>query len=739
MLVFKRNNSTLNTRNYLSLPMCYRILLFLSIFLATFSTFAQTNKTWFREDFNNNTNQWTVSKSPAMDFEIKDGHYVLNKHEAGGNLYWMFKNIYMNPVKDFVFETRIKLLNVRSPGNVGFFITDRSGKKNFFCLNASHANFWVGYNDQQAWGSYTTSAPGANNGWQPTNELKPEGEYNTLKLQRKGNTLTFFINNHNVLTLPSSQFCSDIRKYIGFVTEAQAEAYIDYVLFEQDNWKDVADPDAQPLAATRMSTAINTYGDELNAVLTADQKTLFFTRLHVKENYEGISFDADHDDGDIYSADYVDGKWTTAKRLEYGISNKSNNAIASVSPDGNSLLLFGRYDKASNSTDIKGGVSVTHRTKNGWTYPEELKIKNYYSKSRVVNFYMVDNWQTLILCIEREDSKGFADFYVSFKQRDESWSEPRKMEGKMNTANTDFSPFLAADGKTLYFASWDLPGYGETDMFMTKRLDDSWTKWSDPVNMGPAINNDYFNAYYKISTDGKVLYYSSEKNSLGYCDIFMSELPKTLQPEPVNLIKGKVLNAKTQQPVAAQIRYENIDNGERMGESFSNPDNGAFSIVLPYGKHYGFHAEAPGYIAINDHLDLSSIDQYTELEKTIYMVPIEVGQVIHLNNVFFKQSLDQLLPISYPELDRLSTILKENPKLEIEIRGHTDNQGDPKLNQLLSEQRVAAVKKYLVEKGIAEKRMIGKGFGGSQPKAPNDKEENRKKNRRVEFVIIKNG
>ncbi|HTF82867.1 MAG TPA: OmpA family protein, partial [Cytophagales bacterium] len=96
-----------------------------------------------------------------------------------------------------------------------------------------------------------------------------------------------------------------------------------------------------------------------------------------------------------------------------------------------------------------------------------------------------------------------------------------------------------------------------------------------------------------------------------------------------------------------------------------------------------------------------------------------------------------ILPTSHAELDRFVDMLKKNPKMEIEIGGHTDNIGDPALNQILSEQRVVAITKYFVSKGISEKRMIGKGYGDSQPIASNLKEETRKLNRRVEIKILK--
>jgi outer membrane protein OmpA-like peptidoglycan-associated protein len=116
---------------------------------------------------------------------------------------------------------------------------------------------------------------------------------------------------------------------------------------------------------------------------------------------------------------------------------------------------------------------------------------------------------------------------------------------------------------------------------------------------------------------------------------------------------------------------------------------------------------------------------------------MQVGEKVKLDKVFFKQSVAVLLPESYAQLDTLVMLLKELPTLEIEVQGHTDNQGDPKLNLQLSQQRVTVVKQYLVQKGISEMRLTEKGFGGNRAAVSNDTEENRRKNRRVEFMITK--
>ena len=127
----------------------------------------------------------------------------------------------------------------------------------------------------------------------------------------------------------------------------------------------------------------------------------------------------------------------------------------------------------------------------------------------------------------------------------------------------------------------------------------------------------------------------------------------------------------------------------------------------------------------------------TEIHKDLYLVPIEVGQIVSMQNVFFEQGKPLLLNNSYPELDKLAYILLTNSTMEIRIDGHTDNVGDPKLNMKLSQERVDVVRDYLVKKGVTAKRMTTKAFGGTKPIASNATEATRKLNRRVEFTITK--
>jgi len=203
------------------------------------------------------------------------------------------------------------------------------------------------------------------------------------------------------------------------------------------------------------------------------------------------------------------------------------------------------------------------------------------------------------------------------------------------------------------------------------------------------------------------------------------------------LVKGKVLNQKTKTPVQAVINYFDLQNSAISGTAMSNPETGYYQITLPAGRLYGFLASSEKFISVNENVDLKDLDEYQELERDLYLVPIEIGEKVRLNNIFFETGKWDLLPESFAELDKLVRILTDNPNMEIEINGHTDNVGNDESNLMLSQKRAAAVVNYILDKGITSTRLDSAGFGEAQPVATNDTDEGRRLNRRVEFMIVK--
>lgn len=496
---------------------------------------------------------------------------------------------------------------------------------------------------------------------------------------------------------------------------------------------------ASGIVVEHLDENVNSEYSEVNPLLSPDGKTLYFSRRNHPQNIGGVN-----DKEDIwYSELGPDGKWQLAKNMGREFNNEYPNfinTITSVTPDGKSaiMLLGNRYLP---NGKMLAGVSISTNVGGSWSKPVPLNIINDYNYNEKANYFLANNRRTLLMSVEREDSFGDRDLYVSFMNEDSTWTEPLNLGSVINTAGTESSPFLAADDKTLYFSSNGFSGYGGSDIYVSKRLDDTWTNWSEPENLGPDINSPLEDLFFNIPANSEYAYYSREvsENNL---DIFRVKLPIYRSPEPMVIVKGRLLDAETGQPIGAKIVYERLPDGKELGITQSDPKTGEYEITLPPGQLYGIRAEAKDHVSENQNLDLRNFTSDQVIgQNDIILQPIRVGRIgenitLTLNNIFFDFDKAILRPESYPELDRLVKTMSERPSMRVEIDGHTCDIGEESYNMELSQRRARAVRDYLVSKGIDSSRIDMKYFGETRPAVPNTSKENRRQNRRVEFKIL---
>jgi OmpA-OmpF porin, OOP family len=485
---------------------------------------------------------------------------------------------------------------------------------------------------------------------------------------------------------------------------------------------------------------INSNLPELRPTISADGNLLFF----ICENHPyNTKYNSIRNSQDIWYSfrDTTTGLWSEAMHMEYPLNTYHYNAVFWVSPDNNRILIrnaFVEGDYAGN------GVSMSYLKKNGrWSAPEMLRIKNFtkYDRGRAYGATMAHDAQTLLLYMSEQTGGYNNDIYVCFLQPDGTWSEPKSLGKKINLSKyNEMTPFLASDGVTLYFSSDRPGGIGDNDIWMTKRLDDSWQKWTEPVNLDTPINTSSWDGFFTLDAGGEYAYMSSSLNGFGETDIVRVKLLEKEKPDPVLLVSGNVYNKKTGKPLSASLVYETLPDGSEAGNGVSNPDDGSFKVVLPFDKNYMIRATADKFFAQSENLNLDSFVKagHKEIHKDLYLVPIEIGQVVRLNNVFFDFDKWDLRAESFIELDRVVQLMKENPAIEIEMSAHTDSYGADDYNYKLSDNRARSVMEYIISKGISASRIISKGYGETKPVAENDTPENRQLNRRVEFTILKN-
>ena len=493
------------------------------------------------------------------------------------------------------------------------------------------------------------------------------------------------------------------------------------------------------LKIENLGSSVNTAYPELRPTVSADGNLLFFI---CENNPHNTKYSSVPNSQDIWFSekDTLTGKWSRAVHLGYPLNTVQYNAVYWISPDNNRILIRGAF---INGAYNGKGVSMCTLTREGnWSEPEALRIKNYYKydRGRQSGATMGHNGQTLLLYMSTEPGNPDNDIYVCFLTKDGSWTEPLNLGKKINAPETnEMTPYLAPDGITMYFSSNRNGGLGDNDIWMTKRLDNSWQKWSEPVNLGGPINTDNWDAFFTLDAGGEFAYLTTNLNTFGESDIVRVKLLEKEKPNPVVLVSGNVYNIKTKQPVSASLIYETLPDGVVAGNGISGATDGAFKFVLPYDKNYSIRASADHYFAISENLNLDSLVKagYREIHKDLYLAPIEIGQVVRLNNVFFDFDKYNLRNESFVELDRVVQLLKENPGIEIEMSAHTDSKGADDYNYRLSDDRARSVREYIVSKGIDEKRIVSQGYGETKPVSTNETEEGRQLNRRVEFKIIK--
>ncbi|MEK6793319.1 MAG: OmpA family protein [Spirochaetota bacterium] len=487
---------------------------------------------------------------------------------------------------------------------------------------------------------------------------------------------------------------------------------------------------AEARVKENLGAIINSKHDDRLPIISPDGRTLYFIRMGSPENS-----DRDIESTDIwYSEKDAKGRWTKAKNIGKPLNNDAPNAVLSAGMDNNSLLLLSTYN--SDGSTKGNGISYSYRTKDGWAVPEEVVIDYFYNKHPEYSGYCLSqDWYYLIASVERDDSLGDTDLYVSFKVSDKKYSRPKNLGRTLNTSGKERTPFLAADNKTLYFSSDRPGGRGDMDIYVTRRLDNTWTNWSAPENLGPEFNTDGWDGYFSIPASGSQAYLVSSTGSLGMRDIFRIAMPDVIKPLPVVLVQGVVQNKKSGEPVDALIQYYDLTNGVLIGSAIADPANGRYSIILQSGKRYAFRAEKKDFYAVNENLDVSVLTEYTEIEQDLMLVPIESGQTVRMNNIFFEYNKSDLHPESKEELNRVVALLRNNSTMKLEIAGHTDNVGGEAYNRSLSQARAAAVARYFVSAGIQSGRLTAKGYGQSKPVVANTSDAGRKQNRRVEFVI----
>jgi len=477
--------------------------------------------------------------------------------------------------------------------------------------------------------------------------------------------------------------------------------------------------------------AINTGEDEYWPSLNGEANTLVFTRLITKDK-EGrkISYPQE----DFYVSRKDSSGWQNALPLGSPINTEENEGAQCISADGR-LLFFtgcGRPDGLG-SCDIYMSV----RQKGKWSAPVNLgsPVNSTFWESQPS---ISADGRLLYFTSNRNGGKGKMDIWRAEKLGVSPQGFP--VYGKVtnleivNTPGNELSPFIHADGKTLYFASDFWPGMGGKDLFFA-RLDS--LKKTLPKNLGYPINTSGNEEGLVVEVSGQRAWYTANTKGFGGRDIFTFALPEAYQPQPVSWVKGRVTNRKTGQLIFPDIVLNDLVTNRLVQHLYPFENEGEFLFCLPSGHNYGLNISKEGYLFHSENFNLlEAFNRHQPLKLDIALDPIEIGKTTILKNIFFETDSFRLKSESKGQLREIVDFMTQNPRLVIEIGGHTDHQGSESYNLVLSGKRAESVVKDLISMGIASTRLKSKGYGYSIPMADNSTEDGRAQNRRTEFKIL---
>ncbi len=420
----------------------------------------------FSEEFDNNSNNWTLFDNPRGKITIESGYLMISNQSEKGLLSLIHH--FIDPDEDFTIAASITFLEGENNfgltwgalGNISFFSLRIYPDSTFNVIANKNGRFLQIFKRQSL-------PPGV---FFVENPL-------LLKVDKRGDEISFEVNGYH---LGTSHFMMFSGTEIGFSVEGKTRILVDYIKIYQEVIEINLASDFTGYMKDNLGDKINSIFSENGVIISPDGYEMYVVRNGHPGNIGQMKKD------DIWWSSYDQATgWSKLQRLAKPLNNRGSNFVISVAPDGNTLLVANTYKP--DGTLAGPGLSLARKSKEGWEVPQTMKIRNFNNQSRYVDFCLSPDQQVLVMAIDNGQTHGGMDLFASFKVEEE-WSEPVNLGKDVNTFANEFTPFLGADNRTLYFASFGHPGYGSADLFVTRRLDDSWALWSDPQNLGPDIN-----------------------------------------------------------------------------------------------------------------------------------------------------------------------------------------------------------------------------------------------------------
>lgn len=493
---------------------------------------------------------------------------------------------------------------------------------------------------------------------------------------------------------------------------------------------------------------INTEDPEYFPTITVDGRTILFTRRIADGRVSGNFKEQE----DFFVSQLGNNNiWGKAEPMPANVNTVNNEGAPTIAPDGRTLVFVGCPDASGeyygeNRTG-KGSCDLflTKKLGNRWMDPVNLpgNVNSFHWETQPS---LSSDGKTMyfIRGIRGRDMSNNADIYVTRLQPNGQWGTPERLPDHINTPEQEESVLIHPDGRTLYFASRGHVGMGGSDLYVT-RMDENGN-WSKPENLGYPINTKFDENSLMVSPDGEIAFFASDRDGgYGDLDIYYFIMPEHLRPVKTLYFEGIVFDATTRNPIPGKFQLIDLETGKEVIYSEADKISGEFMVSLPVNREYALNVSYPGYTFFSQNFNMRNPENLEAIHMDVPMVPIVSEQPILLANVFFDLNKSTLRKESFVELNKLVEFLESNPKVKIEIGGHTDSRGSN--NKELSTARAKSVYDYVISKGIDASRLSYKGYGETKPvysdeyisglSTEKEKEAAHQANRRTEYKIVK--
>lgn len=508
----------------------------------------------------------------------------------------------------------------------------------------------------------------------------------------------------------------------------EIQNYLEYAKVSQEMIKNPV-----PFNPTKVS-GLSTSADEYLPIISADNEFALFTRRTKRYEMKGLTEKIVEREAFTFSMRDSEGEFGEGREMRAPFNKMEHEGAATLTIDNNDLYYTVCFrDKKTDYLNCD--LYHSHFKKGSWgrikSLGDHINTPNSWESQPSVTL----DGEILYFASNREGGLGGYDIYKIKKLSKNEWSTPINLGAPINTTGNEKSPFIHTDSQTLYFSSQGHKGLGGYDIFYARQ--DADGRWKEPENIGYPINSFEDDLSFFVSTDGHYGYYASNRFDENYkWNLYSFPLYEEARPQKVLLIKGKINIEEFTDSLIVRVQLQNVVT-KKITEIPVDTYTGKYVTALIFKEDQILTVKKEGYVYSSRYLSAEDTTLIQPKKLDFKIKRVKLGQAYKIDDIYFATNKYDLSEDVQRIVDKFHLFLNENPSIEVEIQGHTDNVGQLEANLILSDNRAKSVYTYLIEKGVSPSRIRAKGYGETVPVADNNTARGRSKNRRTVFVIIK--